>query len=51
MVGLMMVLLCASAAAQGAGPSGGDSSAASGPWKQLAKLTESNGKELRMLGP
>jgi hypothetical protein len=44
MVGLMMVLLCASAAAQGAGPSGGDSSAASGPWKQLAKLTEANGR-------
>jgi len=43
MVGLMMVLLCASAAAQGAGRAGGDSSAASGPWKQLAKLTEANG--------
>jgi hypothetical protein len=43
MVGLMMMVLCAGAAAQGAGPSGRDSSAASGPWKQLAKLTEANG--------
>jgi hypothetical protein len=50
MVGLMMVLLCASAAAQGAGPSGGDSSAASGPWKQLAKLTESDGHVQDWLG-
>jgi hypothetical protein len=50
MVGLMMVLLCASAASQGAGQSGGDSSAASGPWKQLAKLTESKGKEQDWLG-
>jgi hypothetical protein len=50
MVGLMMVLLCVDAAAQGARPSGGDSSAASGPWKQLAKLTESRGKEQDWLG-
>jgi hypothetical protein len=49
-VGLMMLLLCASAAAQGAGRIGSDGSAAPGPWKQLAKLTESNGKQSDWLG-
>jgi hypothetical protein len=42
MVGLML-LLCGSAVAQGAGRIGGDSSAAPGAWRQLAKLTESSG--------
>jgi hypothetical protein len=50
MVGLMTLLLCASAAAQGARRTGGDSSADPGPWKQLTKLTESDGQESDWLG-
>lgn len=49
-VGLMTLLLCASAAAQVAGRSGGDNSAAPGPWRQLAKLTEANGHIQDWLG-
>jgi hypothetical protein len=49
MVGLML-LICGSAAAQGAGRIGGGGSAIPGPWKQLAKLTEANGKEQDWLG-
>jgi hypothetical protein len=43
MVGWMLLLLCARAAPQGVGRTGGDPSMAPGPWRQLAKLTESNG--------
>ena len=49
-VGLMVLLLCGSATAQGAGRIGGGGSAAPGPWMQLAKLTEANGKEQDWLG-
>jgi len=43
--GLLMVLLGANLGAQGAQPiRGGDSAPAAGPWKQLAKLTEANGR-------
>ena len=40
----------ANTAPQGASRSSGDSSATPGPWKQLAKLTESKGKEQDWLG-
>jgi hypothetical protein len=41
--GLIVLVLCAGAGAQGAGRNGGDL-AATGPWKQLAKLTEAKGR-------
>jgi FG-GAP repeat len=50
MVGFMMLLFAAGAAPQGAGRTGGDHSADAGPWRQLAKLTESKGKEQDWLG-
>ncbi len=47
----LVVLLGANLAAQSTQPiRGGDSAAVSGPWKQLAKLTESKGKEQDWLG-
>jgi len=45
----LVLLLSASAAGQGAERTG-DYSVAPGPWKQLAKLTESNGQESDWLG-
>jgi hypothetical protein len=50
MAGLIVLLLCASSAAQGAGRTGSYDSVAPGPWKQLAKLTEAKGKESDWLG-
>jgi FG-GAP repeat len=44
MVGLLTLLLCASAAAQGAERNSGGYSPTLGPWRQLAKLTESKGR-------
>jgi FG-GAP repeat len=48
-LGLLM-LLGASVAGQSANETGGNYSAAPGPWRQLAKLTESKGKEQDWLG-
>jgi len=50
MVGLLTLLFCASAAAQGAGRAGGESSSALGSWKQLAKLTEAKGRSEDYVG-
>jgi hypothetical protein len=50
MVGLLTLLLCASAAGQGAQWTGGDYSVPPGSWKQLAKLTEANGHVQDWLG-
>ena len=49
-VGLVLLLLCGSAVAQGAGRTGSDSFGAPGAWKQLAKLTEASGKSQDWLG-
>ena len=46
----VMMLLAANVAAQSAQPVRGGVSAGPGPWKQLAKLTESNGQESDWLG-
>lgn len=48
--GLLMLLLGANVAAQSAQPIRGDDSSAPGPWRQLAKLTESKGKSQDWLG-
>jgi FG-GAP repeat len=50
MVGLLTLLLCASAAGQGAERGSGGYSPTLGPWRQLAKLTEAKGKEEDWLG-
>jgi hypothetical protein len=50
MVGLMILLAFASAAAQGAGRVNGDYSGVLSPWTQLAKLTEASGKSEDWLG-
>jgi hypothetical protein len=50
MAGLMLALLCSSAAAQDAGRTGGGYSATPGGWKQLAKLTEAKGRSEDYVG-